>query len=110
LQDHTGANATKHWNLDTITIAGYRTHLTRRKSAGVDNVLGILGIQLVRIGGKRRAGKCHETCGRKCQQGCDSFSGRDSPPVRADSRIPNGDTSFRNALIREGFAELHTQY
>jgi hypothetical protein len=85
--------------------------LTRRKGALVDNILGVLLIDLTRTV-ERRTGKSHKTwrvfvsMGNKLYK--ESSIYRDDSPVLALSKIPNGAINFMKLSIREGFADTST--
>jgi hypothetical protein len=85
--------------------------LTRRKGALVDNILGVLLIDLTRTV-ERRTWKSHKTW-RVCVSVCnrlykESSIYRDDSPVLALSKIPNGAINFMKLSIREGFADTST--
>jgi hypothetical protein len=83
--------------------------LAGREGALVDNVLGVLLVDLTRTV-ERRTGKSHKTwkvCVSMCNKIYRVSSIYDSP-VLALSKIPNGAINFMKLSIREGFADTST--
>lgn len=84
------------------------TCLTRWKCTGVNNILSLLNVKLIRIDSKWRARQRHQAYIDVSNDPREMTSC--IIPVLADSKIPNGDTSFKNASIRDGLADLQCQH